>query len=279
MTVLVEELLAHNHRRKSRTPKISIVILAPSGGWWGIRAGRDGRPRGGYRVLTIGGQYADFALDATMGMKIAEIVDAVAPSPVLVQMELLAPDEQRELVAAFAERLRTRQARHPVHVVLDESEDFCQSNPCRGAPMRVAQSLSYLAGHGRNRGISVTVSTSRLAVLTGNVSSQAERFFVLRMWAPQDLKAAGELISYAAPLEKRAFGRSVAALRQGEAIHVVYGRHYGHSRFRVRSGRTFNSRSVPSIERGGKTRPELARTSKKVRKIAGRIMFRLRDPQ
>jgi hypothetical protein len=61
---LVEEMLALYPRAKLGEEGLSVVIFAPSGGWWGIRAGRSGTARGGSRVLTIGGEHADFQLRA-----------------------------------------------------------------------------------------------------------------------------------------------------------------------------------------------------------------------
>jgi hypothetical protein len=271
--VLAEELMAHNRRARSDVAKTSVAIFAPSGNWWGIRAGADGGRRGGHRVLTIGGQHGDFAVDSTKGARIATLVDAVAPTPVLVEMDALAVHEQQELMADFAEQLRVRRARHPLHILLDGAEDFCPFVARRGAQLRGNIALNYLAGRGRSRGVAVTVTAYRLALLDRNVSSQADHFFVFRLAVPHDLAAASELLGYGAPEVKRQFRCGVAALGRGEAFYVTYGEHYRHVRFRVRRPRTYVAGDFSSTGMAGETGPTLSSVGKRVRKVAQAILF------
>jgi hypothetical protein len=239
--VLVEEMLALYPRAKLREAGVSVVIFAPSGGWWGIRAGRSGSARGGSRVLTIGGEHADFPIDRRMGARLATLVDAVSPLPILVEMGELTVAEQQELVADFAEHLAMNQARRLLHIVLDEAEDFLPTSPVKGPQLRAFHALDALIRNRRARGIAVTTVASRLANLNHNVTSQAGRFILFGAVSPQDLDAVGELVRYGSPDGADQLSAQVARQGVGEAIHLTFGENYGHARFRVRKLRTFDS--------------------------------------
>jgi hypothetical protein len=157
--VLVEEMLALYPRAKLGEEGVSVVIFAPSGGWWGIRAGRSGSARGGSRVLTIGGEHADFPMEPRMGARLAALVDAVSPLPILVEMGELTVTEQQELLADFAEHLAMNQARRLLHIVLDEAEDFLPTASAKGPQLRAFHALDALIRNRRARGVAVKKAT------------------------------------------------------------------------------------------------------------------------
>jgi hypothetical protein len=271
-SVIVEELLSFNRKEKLTSAGLSVVIFAPSGGWWGLKAGRGGSARGGNRVLAIGGEHADFPLDPRMGARIADLVDAMRPVAVLVEMAALTVAEQQELIADFAERLAMSQARRLLHLVFDEAEDFFPTSPVRGPQLRAALALDSLVRRRRARGIAVTMVTSRLANLHRNVTSQSSRFFVFGMSSPQDLDAADELVRYGGLDRKTLLSAQVARLSLGEAIHITFGEEHGQSRFFVRRLRTFDSHQYVPIG-ATETSVKLASVAAKTRKRARAILF------
>jgi hypothetical protein len=272
--VLVEEMLALYPRAKLMAEGISVVIFAPSGGWWGIRAGRSGSARGGSRVLTIGGEHADFPIDRRMGSRIADLVDAVSPLPILIEMGELTVAEQQELVADFAEHLAMNQARRLLHIVLDEAEDFLPASPVKGPQLRAFHALDALIRNRRARGIAVTTVASRLANLNHNVTSQAGRFILFGAISPQDLDAVGGLIRYgSSPHGADQLSAQVARQGVGEAIHLTHGQDYGHYRFHVRQLKTFDSHQVVPIGAAEKAPVKLATIPSKAMKIARATLF------
>jgi hypothetical protein len=270
---MVEEMLALYPRAKLREAGISVVIFAPSGGWWGIRAGRSGGARGGSRVLTIGGEHADVPIDRRMGARLADLVDAVSPLPILVEMAELTVAEQQELVADFAEHLAMNQTRRLLHIVLDEAEDFLPTSPVKGPQLRAFHALDALIRNRRARGVAVTTVASRLANLNHNVTSQAGRFILFGAVSPQDLDAAGGLIRYGSPDGADQLSAQVARQGVGEAIHLTFGENYGHARFRVRKLRTFDSHQVATIGAAEKKPVKVATITSKVLKIARATLF------
>lgn len=64
-TLLVEELLELGSQ---------VIVLDPTGGWWGLRAGADGQKDGGYPIPIFGGQHGDMPLEERGGALLAEYV-------------------------------------------------------------------------------------------------------------------------------------------------------------------------------------------------------------
>jgi len=55
---LVETLLDAGRR---------VMIIDPTGVWWGLRTGADGNPAGGYDVAILGGRHGDVQINANQG--------------------------------------------------------------------------------------------------------------------------------------------------------------------------------------------------------------------
>lgn len=63
-SVLAEEFIKNG---------IPIVVLDPTGAWWGLRSSADGK-REGFPVIIIGGAHADVPLEEHSGKVIADLV-------------------------------------------------------------------------------------------------------------------------------------------------------------------------------------------------------------
>jgi DNA helicase HerA-like ATPase len=63
-SVLVEEVV------KARQP---VVVLDPTGAWWGLRSSADGE-HPGLPVVILGGEHGDVPLEPTAGRVIADVV-------------------------------------------------------------------------------------------------------------------------------------------------------------------------------------------------------------
>jgi len=99
--VLVEEAIEHKH---------PVVVLDPTGVWWGLRSSADGA-RAGYPVIILGGEHGDVALEPMAGKVIA---DLVVDSPGAYVLDVSSFDSnaaQDRFAADFAERLYRRKAK------------------------------------------------------------------------------------------------------------------------------------------------------------------------
>lgn len=115
---LAEELLAHGH---------PIAVIDPTDAWWGLRAGRDGNPAGGFPVVIFGGPHGDIPLQETDGKVIAEFIvqDQVS---VVLSLRHLRKNAQRRFVTEFCEELYHLKGadshRTPLTVFIDEAPLF-----------------------------------------------------------------------------------------------------------------------------------------------------------
>lgn len=160
-TVIAEELTE---------AELPFVVLDPTGAWWGMRAGRDGKSEG-YPVTILGGDHGDVPLEETAGKLIADLVAEQAPSLIL-DLSLLSKSAMRRFVADFAEQLY-RKNRRPLHLIVDEADSFAPQKP-RPDEMRMLGALDEIVRRGRIRGLGCTLVTQRSAVLNKDVLTQAE---------------------------------------------------------------------------------------------------------
>lgn len=187
--VLIEEFMA-------RLEGVAVVVFDPTGVWWGLLSTTMGEPSS-YGAILLGGPRGHAKITSGSGAKVADVINAVRPRPVIVDLSELAPSEQHELVADFCEKL-IGLPHFPVHVVFDEADEF--------APQRLGsiskhqkRSLGYverMVMRGRSRGIGVTLISLRPAVISKNVLSQVDVLWLLQMTAPQDLRAVEDWLTH-----------------------------------------------------------------------------------
>ena len=272
--VLAEEFVACVRRLPPDVQPPQLVIFAPSGHLYGLRAGRLGRGRGGCGVIIVGGSHGDFPLTPEMGVRLAELSVGMAPCPVLVEMDGLSATEQGVLLTDFATGLYDLQGEHGLlHVIIDEAEHLFSARAHRGTEQRSLDALDAIVRRCRTRGIGVTMVTSRLSSLHGNMTSQADTFFFFRATVPHDIAVIAELAAPGKEESKREeIGQTIGTLKRGEALMVRYGEPFGRARLRVRRRKTFDSNATPSVREKKPEPSELKRLSRKTLRTAERVL-------
>lgn len=140
---MVEEMV------KSGLP---VVVVDPIGVWWGLRSSADGA-KPGLLVAIIGGEHGDVPVEPTAGHVVADVL-VDSPSPVVLDLSEMRKGEARRFVTDFLEQLYRRN-REPLHVVLDEADEFAPQRPQRGSE-RLLGACEDLVRRGRARGLGVT---------------------------------------------------------------------------------------------------------------------------
>jgi len=141
-TVIVEGLHAAGAR---------FVVVDPVGVWYGLKSSRDGR-RPGIPVVVMGGDHGDVPLAHESGEIIADFVaDPTSPSVVL-DLKLFTQGEMVRFMTAFLSRLYHVNPGKPLHVVLDEADQFAPQRPMPGeqAMLGAAQRVTKM---GRAKGL------------------------------------------------------------------------------------------------------------------------------
>lgn len=203
--VIAEELL---------TAELPIVVLDPTGVWWGLRSSADGQSEG-FPIIIFGGDHADVPLEPNAGTLIADvIIDERIPA--VLDLSTLSKTAMRSFVAVFLERLyhRNRQA---LHVIVDEADLFAPQRLPKGAE-RLYGAMDDLVRRGRVRGLGVSLITQRPQVLNKDVLSQCEVLIAMRMVGTRDVAAIDDWVRlHADEEEARTVKASLPSLPIGTA--------------------------------------------------------------
>jgi hypothetical protein len=234
-SVLVEEMIAH---------ALHVVILDPTGAWWGLRSSADGKSAG-LPITILGGQHGDLPLEATAGAIVADLVVDERVSMVL-DLSAFSLSEQRRFVTDFAQRLFHRNT-EPLHLVLDEADEFCpQRIPHGHEPMVGA--IDRIVRRGRIKGLGVTMISQRAAVIHKDILTQIDTLIVLRTTGPQDRAAIDAWVSQnGTPQQRTELLDSLSSLPTGTAWVWSPSWLQTFRRVEVRARRTFDSSATPKV--------------------------------
>ncbi|HSX21981.1 MAG TPA: helicase HerA-like domain-containing protein [Gaiellaceae bacterium] len=217
--------------------------LDPTGAWWGLRAGADGRSPG-LPVVVLGGEHGDVPLPADAGAAVADLV-AHEPSFYVIDMsDLGTRGAEVRFATAFFERLyRTKgKRRDPLHGFWDEADLFAPQR-CGPAEARMLGAAEQVVRRGRIRGLGVSLISQRPAVVNKNVLSQIDVLIALVIGDERDRRAIKGWLDGTPDAEhRREVLESLAGLDRGEAwIYAPAERPAIYCRARIRERRTFNS--------------------------------------
>jgi hypothetical protein len=264
--VMAEEFMS------STKTQVPLVVLDPMGVWYGLRATADGMPSA-FEFVIVGGSHGDIPITSKDGAVVADIANAVRPVSVVVDMLDLAPFEQHEFVADFGERFFATSPRSPLHMIVDEADEFAPQRLNKGSRhhKRCLDAMDRLVRRGRNKGIGMTMITQRSAVISKNLLSQVDCLWLLSMVAPNDLRAVDDWLSHRVTSSQRSECMSqISRLPPGIAYFTQSGLHPKFRRFRVRRKKTFDSSRTPGGL--GRLTPVFARPPARALEVARSIM-------
>lgn len=225
---------------------LPFVALDPTGAWWGLRAGSDGKSEG-LPVVIIGGPHGDVPLEFTAGKVIADLVVDHPGYYVLDLSNTESGAEQDRFAMDFAERLYRRKNlnRTPLHLFVDEADSFMPQRPIKGQE-RMLGAFEAIVRRGGIRGIGTTLITQRAAVINKNVLTQTDSLLVMQMNSSQDQDAMEDWIRRNGTKEESdTMMGSLASLPQGQAWFWSPGWMRVFKRIHIRARRTFNSSATP----------------------------------
>jgi len=169
-----------------------IVVIDPTGAWWGLRSSRDG-DSAGYPVVVMGGHHGDLALPHSSGRAVAGAVFGTRTSVVL-DLSVMNKTEQAVFIGALLEELyRLMDASKVLHVFADEAHMYAPQG-ARGEKTRSAGAMEAVVSRGRIKGIGVTMITQRPQKLNKDVLTQADTLCCHRLSHPRDIDAVGEWV-------------------------------------------------------------------------------------
>lgn len=137
ITTLTEVILAKKGSGKTYTAAVlteellkahqQVVIIDPTGAWFGLKSSADGK-REGFPIAIVGGEHADVPLEESAGEVIATAIVERGFSCVL-DLSLLRKAAIHRFMGPFLEALY-RLNRNAMHLVIDEADTIAPQKPC-----------------------------------------------------------------------------------------------------------------------------------------------------
>lgn len=231
-------------------------VIDPTGVWYGLRLGANGKPKGGFSVYIVGGEHADFPLAARDGELWAEVVGTSADSFVF-DVSMLTVADRTRFFTGFAEKL-IRANKGPLRLVIDEAHLFAPQGGARagGLAPDMLHATNNLLALGRSKGLRVVMISQRPAKLHKDSLSQAHALIALKMVSPQDRNAVKDWVAdQTDPESGKELIASLPTLKPGEGWLWAPGDGILERRQFPRA-RTYDSSAAPEI--GEADAPKLA---------------------
>ena len=245
-------ILAQKGKGKSYTASVQaeelldagqqVVVIDPTGAWFGLRSSPDGKSSG-YSIAVLGGEHADVPIEPTAGEVIADAI-ATEHFSAIVDLTLFRKGEALRFMAAFLETLYRRN-RSPLHLFVDEADVVAPQKTFSPEQARTLGAAEDIVRRGRIRGIGCTLITQRPQVLNKDVLTQADMLTTLGMNHPKDLGAIGDWVAvHGDPAKAKEMIASLPSLPKGDAwiwnpAADIF------KRVTIRKRRTFDSGKTP----------------------------------
>jgi hypothetical protein len=163
-----------------------LCIVDPTGAWWGLRLDSSGKKPSEFKVIIFGGEHADVPITEAAARPLGKLIGEGSLQCV-VDLSLLLPAAQRRFMANFLEALYQAN-RQPLHLVIDEADEFAPQKPPPEATMCLHQ-MDRVARRGRVKGIRPLVITQRPAVLNKDVLAMAGTLVSMQLTLGNDRDA------------------------------------------------------------------------------------------
>lgn len=237
---------------------VQVVILDPVGVHWGLRLAAGGK-KAGIKIPVFGGLHGDIPLVPTSGALIADLVVDRRLSVVLDVSQFESDKAKARFVSDFGDRFfrRMKAAPAPVHVFLEESQEFVPQNTMSSEELMLHH-WTRLAKLGRNFGIGLSLISQRPQEVNKKVLNMTELLFAFQMTGNQERKTVREWLG------------SKGAVADTKVEDLLRELPVGHARVSspqwlrfegvVQIGKkwTYDSSSTPSFEAGEQARHEPA---------------------
>ena len=194
-----------------------------------------------------GGAFGDLPITCKQGEQVANLVEALRPMSVIIDLSRMTPPEQHEFMADFGQRLFLISVRSPLHLIIDEADEFApQTLQTSKHQRRSLEVVDRFVRRGRIKGLGSTLISQRPAVVNKNILSQVDILFLLNMVAPGDLNAVDDWLKLRVKAEQRieCLGQ-LANLPPGIAFCTQSGVLAKFRKFTVRKRATFDSGRTP----------------------------------
>ncbi len=183
-TSLAKTMIVEGDLRAKRR----VIIIDPTGAWWGLRLKRDGKTPC-FPIYIFGGEHGDYPLRAVNSTMLAEVF-ATSNDSAIFDLSGMTVSERTTFFTEFTEAF-LRQNKSWVRFVIDEAHLFMpqQGASAGGGAPRMLHAGNNLVNLGRSRGLRIVLISQRPAKLHKDSLTQVTSLVAMQMTSPQDRNA------------------------------------------------------------------------------------------
>lgn len=226
-----------------------VLILDPTGVWWGLRLDKDGKDKG-FPIHIFGGRHGDYPLKAADAEVLAEAFGKSTDSAIFDTQLMSVADRSRFFINFANALMRTN--RGAVNLVIDEAHIFIPQVGAKagGLVPEMIHAGNNLVSGGRVVGLRVTLISQRPAKLHKDSLTQCQVLIAMMVMHPLDRKAIMEWIDgNGDPAKGKEIEASLAKLNVGEGwVWSPLDKYLERSRFPL--PKTFDSSQAPDTADG-----------------------------
>ena len=194
-----------------------VVILDPTGAWWGLRLMADGK-RPGYPIHIFGGDHGDLPLQVRDAEVLAGAFGTSSDSAIF-DTSIMTVTDRTKFFTDFVNALM-RKNKGRLNVIIDEAHLFMPQAGSKvgGAVPAMLHAGNNLVSGGRLRGLRVTMLSQRPQKLHKDSLTQAQTLIALRVMHPLDRRAIEDWIGEVAdPQKAKQVMSGLAEFKTGQA--------------------------------------------------------------
>ena len=226
-----------------------VVVIDPTGAWWGLKSSADGK-HPGFSIVIFGGEHPDVPLEEHAGEIAASAIVEHRFSAIL-DLSLFRKGQMTRFMAPFLETLY-RLNREAMHLVVDEADAIAPQRPF-SEEARTLGAMEDVVRRGRRRGIGCTMISQCPQILNKNILTQAQILCALRLVHPKDIDAIEEWVNvHGEPERAREMISSLPSLPVGVAWFWSPGWGDIFTRVKIRKRETFDSSATPEVGRAAR---------------------------
>jgi hypothetical protein len=168
--------------------KAQVIALDPVGVWYGLRVGTS-QSGSDFTIPIFGGLHGDVPLEPGAGEFIANLIVDRGISAVIDVSQFESDTQKAQFAKAFATKFffRKKSSPSPVHLFLEEAQEFVPQNPQRDEALML-HAFHRVAKLGRNFGIGATLISQRPQEVNKKALNQTECLLAFQMTGPQERK-------------------------------------------------------------------------------------------
>lgn len=192
-----------------------VVVIDPTGVWWGMRSNAAG-DGAGFDIPIFGGEHGDVPIRPVDGAAIARIIVEQRVSAIVDVSGIDNSADWRLFMHDLVAELR-RKPKGNFHLVIDEADEFAAERVADQIGFALRENLVWMAKRGRVRGFVPMFITQRTAEIAKAVISPVQTIVAHQLLAPTDQKAIDDYLkNHAQPAVRKEVMGSLAELEVGE---------------------------------------------------------------